>query len=328
MWLKTNSYQQNQQMALLLLLFFPPESPLPAHSLSRKNKQMKTNFTGLAMVATTFLLLIFAACQKDVSNDETIPAGQSKISVYLTDGPTDYQKVLVDIRAIDIKIDTCRRHEDDDHDGPGCDDDHDSLSSRCEVWQSININPGVYDLLTLRNGLDTLLASGFIYSGKIQRIKVTLGTNNSVVVDSVSYPLRLLNNQNFVFVNLHREHLEIISASNFNLYLDFDLARSIRYLGGQYWLKPVLKPFGRHSTGEIEGKVRPVNAYGTIKAFNATDTAFARPEDEGEFKIRGLREGTYSLFIDGINGYRDTTINNIIVRRRDDTELGTIRLSR
>jgi hypothetical protein len=287
---------------------------------------MKTNFKGLTIMAAAALLLFFAACQKDVSSTDNIPAGQSKLSVYLVDGPTDYQQVLVDIRAIEIKIDTCRRHGDDDHDGPGCDDDHDSLSSRCEVWQSININPGVYDLLTLRNGVDTLLASGFIFNGKIERIKIILGTNNSVVVDSVSHPLRLQNNQNFVYVNIHREHLDDISSSNFRLFLDFDLNRSIRYTGGEYWLKPVLKPFGRHSTGEIEGKIRPVHSYGTIKAWNATDTAFARPEDEGEFKIRGLRAGTYSLFIDGINGYRDTTISNIVVRQNEDTKLGTIQL--
>ena len=64
-----------------------------------------------------------------------------------------------------------------------------------------------------------------------------------------------------------------------------------------------------------------------IKAFNATDTAFARPENEGEFKIRGLKGGTYSLFIDGINGYRDTTITNISVTSNKETDLGTIRLT-
>lgn len=272
-------------------------------------------------------MLFFYACQKEVSNSGSIPAGKTKLSVYLMDGPTDYQKVLVEIQAIDIKIDTCRRQHDDDHDGPGCDDDRDSISSRCEIWQSLAIRPGVYDLLTLRNGVDTLLASGFIYNGKIERIKITLGNNNSVLVDSVSHLLHLQNNQHVVFVNIHREHLDSISSNNFNLFLDFDLNRSIKYINGEYWLKPSLKPFGRHSTGEIEGKVRPVHSFGMIKAYNATDTAFAMPESEGEFKIRGLRDGTYSLFIDGINGYRDTTINNITVQRNRETELGTIRLT-
>jgi hypothetical protein len=281
----------------------------------------------LSVTAIALSLFLFS-CQKEVATNDVIPQGQNKISIFLTDGPLDFQKVLVDIQRIEIKLDTCRRNSDDDHDQPGCDDDHDQHNSHCEIWDTLSINPGVYDLLKLRNGVDTLLASGFILNGKILRIKFTLGNNNSVVVDSVSYPLQLQNNQNFVYVNIKREHLDSISSNNFNLYLDFDLARSIKFNNGRYTLKPVLKPFGRHSSGEIEGKVRPVHSFGLIKAFNAIDTAFARPEDEGEFKIRGLRSGTYSLFIDGINGYRDTTINNIQVSRNRETDIGTIRLSR
>ena len=285
----------------------------------------KSLFYPLFILALT---LFFYSCRKEGSFSESNnQAGKTKLSVFLTDGPNDFQKVLVDIQRIEVKIDTCRRHEDDDHDGPGCDDDHDSLGSHCEIWDTLDIHPGVYDLLTLRNGVDTLLASGFLLNGKIERIKLTLGNNNSVMVDSMVHPLHLLNNQHFVFVNIHKEHLDSISSNNFRLFLDFDLSRSIKLIGGQYWLKPFLKPFGKHSSGEIEGKVRPVHSFGIIKAFNNTDTAFARPEDEGEFKIRGLKEGTYSLFIDGINGYRDTTINNIQVRRAREIDLGTIRLS-
>jgi Domain of unknown function (DUF4382) len=271
--------------------------------------------------------LFFYACQKEASSGgNTIPAGKTQLSVFLTDGPLDFQKVLVDIQRIEVKIDTCRHNGDDDHDGPGCDDDHDSLSSHCEIWDTLNIHPGIYDLLKLRNGTDTLLASGFILHGKIERIKITLGNNNSVMVDSITHQLHLFNNQHSLYVNIHREHLDSISSNNFKLFLDFDLSRSIKLIGSEYWLKPVLKPFGEHSSGEIEGKVRPVHSFGTIKAFNATDTAFARPEDEGEFKIRGLRDGIYSLFIDGINGYRDTTITNISVIRGRETNLGTIQL--
>ena len=288
---------------------------------------MKTRFSAFAVILSALVsLLFFYSCQKEIAGN-AIPAGKTKLAVFLTDGPTDYQQVLVDIQRIDIKIDTCRRNEDDDHDGHGCDDDHDSLNNHCEIWQNLSINPGVYDLLKLRNGLDTLLASGFLYNGKIERIKITLGTNNSVMVDSVIHPLHLVNNQNYVYVNIHREHLDSISSNNFNLFLDFDLARSIKIKNGAYWLKPKLKPFGKHSTGEIEGKIRPVHSFGTIYAFNSTDTAYARPEHEGEFKIRGLREGNYSLFIDGINGYRDTTIMNIHVLRSREVDLGTIRLS-
>jgi Domain of unknown function (DUF4382) len=293
-----------------------------------KFKFMK-KLTGLFLSVSLVVVasILFYSCQKEMSaDDDGIPGNMNKFSVYLTDGPTDYQQVLIDIQQIAVKLDICRRNSDDDKEHHGCDDDHDSLNVTCQIWDTLNINAGVYDLLKLRNGLDTLLASGFILNGKIERIKITLGNNNSVLVDSISHPLNLINNQNFVFLNIKREHLDSLSSNNLQLYLDFNLQRSIVYANGKYWLKPVLKPFGRHSSGEIEGKIRPVRSHGLIKAYNATDTAFARPWDEGEFKIRGLKEGTYSLFIDGINGYKDSTITNITVRRNRETELGTIQL--
>ncbi len=269
--------------------------------------------------------VLFFACQKDV-NESNVPPGQVKYSVYLTDGPADYGHVYIDVQKVEVKLDTCRRNSDEDHDRPGCDDDHDSVV-QCNVWQTLNINAGVYDLLQLRNGADTLLASGLAVNGKIERIKVTLGTNNSVVVDSVSYPLQLVNNQSFVFINIHREYLDSVSANDLQFFLDFDIMRSVRNFSGGYWLKPVIKPFGRHSTGEIEGKVRPVFTHGLIKAFNATDTAYAWPWwDQGKFKIRGLRPGSYSVLIDGINGYGDSTITNVEVRRYDKTDIGTVQL--
>ncbi len=278
----------------------------------------------LPFVVIMSVTIVFLACQKEIS-----PGGSSKtkFSVFLTDGPLDFQKVLIDIQGILVKVDTCRSEEDEDHDEQGDDDDHDSIENHCEIWDTLPVNPGVYDLLKLRNGTDTLLASGFILHGKILRIKFILGNNNSVVVDSVTYPLHLVDSQHFVYVNIHREHLDALSTTNFNLYLDFDLARSIRYVNGMYWLKPVLKPFSHHAFGEIEGMVRPVHSFDDIKAFNATDTAFAWPEDEGEFKIVGLHPGTYSLWVQGINGYHDTTIHNISVQSGRETDVGTITLS-
>lgn len=290
-------------------------------------KKLKGILLPVAIILSTIIL--FYSCQKEVTVNNDVPPGMNKIAVYLTDGPTDYQNVFIDIQQIAIKLDTCGHNSDPDHDHPGCDDHHDSLSSRCQFWDTLNINAGVYDLMTLRNGLDTLLASGFILNGKIERIRITLGTNNSVVVDNVTYPLLLLNGMNSVYVNIRREHLDFISSNSLRFYLDFDLDCSIIYNNGKYWLKPILKPFGRHSSGSIEGKIRPSHSHGLVKAYNATDTAWAWPWwEEGKFKIRGLHEGTYSLFIDGKNGYRDTTINNITVQRAQETDIGVIQLQR
>ncbi len=288
----------------------------------------------ISLSGVILITLFVISCQKDVSGDRgIIPSGQSKLSVYLTDGPNDFQEVLIDIQAIYVKVDTCEkngRHDNDrdDHD-EHCDDYKDTLDVDCDIWDTLQIRPGVYDLLQLQNGVDTLLASGYIPNGRVEKIKFVLGTNNSVVVDNVVHPLLLKDNKNYVYIKIKHEDIDSITSGNFNLYLDFDLTRSIRFHNGNYTLKPVLKPFGHHSYGEIEGKVRPVNSHGEIKAYNSTDTFYARPNhDEGEFKIRGLKEGTYSLFVDGINGYRDTLINDIKVRRGKETELGTILLKK
>lgn len=280
----------------------------------------------------TFLSLaavvIFFACKKEISGsgNMTIPPGKTNLSVMLTDGPTNYQKVLIDIQSIEVKVDTCMHNWDSDHVDHGDDDWHDFMSSHCQYWDTLSINAGIYDLLTLRNGVNALLANGFLINGKIERIKFTLGTRDSVMVDSVMHVLNLINNMDFVFINVGRQQLDSLSSNNFQLYLDFDLARSIIFFGGQYWLKPVLRPFGTHTTGEIEGRITPPHSFGIIKAYNATDTAFAWPEDHGEFEIRGLKPDTYTLLIPGANGYKDSTMNNIVVQQGKATQVGTITL--
>ncbi|WP_204326507.1 hypothetical protein, partial [Stenotrophomonas maltophilia] len=53
------------------------------------------------------------------------------------------------------------------------------------VWEDLNVKSGVYDILSLRNGVDTLLASKTVVKGSIRLIRIDIGTNNSLVKDSV-----------------------------------------------------------------------------------------------------------------------------------------------
>jgi hypothetical protein len=52
------------------------------------------------------------------------------------------------------------------------------------------------------------------------------------------------------------------------------------------------------------------------------------PNPEGYFKMRGLKEGNYSLLVNGSNGYGDTTINNINISNGKETSLGLITLKK
>jgi hypothetical protein len=286
------------------------------------------NYAALLFFSVIGLLFCLNACQKQVS-DTLANNDEKKLSIYLTDDPCQYDSVFIDIRYVEVKIDTSKAHEDDDHHGDNDDDGDDDHSHHDAYgkWDTLAIRPGVYNILKLRNGLDTLLATGNIPAGKIRKIRITLGTNNSLVKAGVTYPLNLLpGTNNYVYVKIHSEDEDDDIAGQSAIWLDFDVCGSIRFNGNQYYLKPFFKVFSMKKFGEIEGKVFPRIALPFVKVFNSVDSGFAIPENNGEYKIRGLREGTYSIKFKGSNGYLDTTISNIQVRKGKETQVTNITL--
>jgi hypothetical protein len=88
----------------------------------------------------------------------------------------------------------------------------------------------------------------------------------------------------------------------------------------------VIKFFTVSATASVAGRVTPGAAYPVITVYNSTDTAYALPNKEGYFKIRGLKDGTYSVYINGSNGYIDTTINNVVLAAPKETSIGSVTL--
>ena len=316
---------------------------------------MKASLRSLILPVFIFsLIAFFYACQKEqsVSSNSDIPSGQARFSLFLTDGPYDFQKVMIQIKSIELKIDTCHRFgdkddDDDDRNHSGNDDhrhhhgncdnhdgDHDGdrkdSVGHCEIWVKLQINPGIYDILKLRNGIDTMMGITYIPKGKIKQIRILLGNDNSITSDNITRPLKIRDNKFYVSVNVRNEHLDSISLNNFQIILDFNLAKSIRFENDIFWLRPEICVFAKKNTGSIEGRIRPDSSFGIIKAFNAIDTGYALPdrEHEGNFKIRGLREGIYTVWIDGINNYKDSTIYNVKVYPKKETDLGRIVLKK
>jgi Domain of unknown function (DUF4382) len=290
-------------------------------------KNVKTTFAWLTLLFIGVAIFI-GACQKQL-DEPTNNSDTRKLSIFLTDDPCNFDSLFVDIRFVEVKIDTSKRHRDDDHHGDDDDDGdddhhhHDSFG----FWDTLSINAGVYNILKLRNGLDTLLASGNIPAGKIRKIRITLGTNNSIVVGGVSHTLLLLSGtNNYVYVKIHKDDEDDDISNQSAIWLDFDVCKSIRISGGQYFLKPFFKTFAMKKSGRVEGKVLPRVAIPFVKIFNATDSGFALPENDGKYKIRGLKTGVYQITFYGHNGYFDTTISNINVQRGRETDVQTITL--
>ncbi len=300
---------------------------------TQKNFRLKTFAT--AFTLGIFSLIIgLSSCKKE---NFLTDAGTQLVTVKMNDGPiTDLTNVWIDIQYVEVKIDTAdargHHHDDDfygkDEDG---DDDHKGGHDEYGYWDTLAITPGTYDILALRNGLDTTLAKNQrLPKGRIHKVRMTLGTNSAVSKDSgvTRIPLQNCSNSPYAYVLLKEEHLDEHGVDQFEINLDFDLMNSIKEDKGGYCLKPVIKPYSKKSSGKIEGIVMPADALAIPMAFNGTDTAYAKPDEDGEFKICGLKPGTYTVKFNPSNGYLDKTITGVVVTPGAENDLGTITLTK
>lgn len=166
------------------------------------------NFTLVLLVSA--LALTINGCKKD-SSDET-----TSLKIRLTDNPYNATEVNVDIREVRVNL-----HDDDNG------------------WVSLNTDQGIYNLLDLQNGVDTILAQGIIPTGTLKEVRFVLGDDNSIMIDNTLYPLTIPSgSESGLKIKLNKR----LNAHFDSLLIDFDAALSILQTGtGEYKLKPVLK---------------------------------------------------------------------------------------
>ena len=169
---------------------------------------MKTNHLMLCLILLTGAIT-FYSCSKDNAS------GTSNLRVRLTDAPAAYDEVNVDIKEVRVNFR-------DDSTG----------------WVALNTNAAVYDLLQLQNGVDTLLATGTVQSGILKEVRLILGSNNTIVVGGVSYPLTIPGGEESGLKIKVGKH---IAAGIDSILVDFDAALSVKEEGGSYKLRPVIK---------------------------------------------------------------------------------------
>src|SRR5579884_459938 len=101
----------------------------------------------LGYIGIIFSSVVYTACHKD-----TVPIPENtkaQYNMYLTDAPANYQQVNVNIIGAQV------------HSVAG--------------WTSLNVQPGIYNLLSLSNGNNILLASGKVTTGPVSQIQLLLG---------------------------------------------------------------------------------------------------------------------------------------------------------
>lgn len=249
-------------------------------------------------------LLTWISCSKNADS-----SANATMSVYLVDAPAAYDKVYLDIQSVQVKG---------------------STDASEDNWQTLNIGrKGIYNLLDFKNGLDTLLGTIVLPAGRINQIRLVLGSNNSVVIGGVVYPLSTPSaQQSGLKLNVKAD---LVAGVNYRLWIDFDAARSIVQTGaGTYILKPVIRTFTQAESGAINGVVLPVAAKGWVFAIaNISDTISSTPADlvTGAYMLRGIPAGSYKVAFRATAGtYRDTTFTNVMVTNGASTNVGTVTL--
>ncbi|BAX82689.1 DUF4382 domain-containing protein [Labilibaculum antarcticum] len=254
----------------------------------------------LSAITLVILSLIFIQCSDDNVNLTT------PVKIRLTDAPAQYDKVNIDIQAIQF-------HSSND-------------DTKESGWQEMDLlNAGIYDLLEFNNGLDTLLVDQDMPSGTVSQMRLILGENNSVVIDGVPYVLDTPSAQTSGLK--FQIHDDFIAGIEYELWIDFDAARSIVETGnGKYKLKPVIRTFNEATSGVISGSINPAEALPTIHAIIGLDTTSTIAEANGDFMIKGLQSGIYKLDLMPIDGYTEKEIEGIEVNNGAVTDAGTIEI--
>src|SRR4030095_7725332 len=172
---------------------------------------MKKYFS-LVILAAFFSFLIISCSDKSDT-----PGGNAKLEVRLTDDPAAYDEVNIDIVGIEDNV----------------------TGDSANGWQTLaGVNTGVYNLLDLVNDKDTLLANADIPSGRLHQIRLKLGSDNSIVLNGVTYPLEAPSSQQSgLKLNVQQD---VTAGVLYTLLLDFEAARSIVVTGNnKFILKPV-----------------------------------------------------------------------------------------
>lgn len=242
------------------------------------------------------ILAVMVACDK---NDD--PKENPVFTVKLTDAPAGYDAVNVEILYMEANM------------GNG--------------WVEYPVvNPGVYNLLDFTNG-NTLLLIGntTVEPGVMTELRLILGTNNSVVIDDISYELQTPSGQTSGYkIKMDQQPLEL--GGLYRLVLDFDLSESVHPTGnGKYMLKPVIRGYLETAIGSIAGMIAPPPGAYYVEALNPNDTCGTFIDYvTGDFLIATAMPGTYNVTFYANPGFSNKVIGGVVVLAGNITQMGVV----
>lgn len=240
--------------------------------------------------------IAFNACSSDSDNN-----GKYAYKVRMTDAPGPYDEVNIDLQAVEV------------------------IGSNGQTI-TLNTTAGIYNLLTLSNGVSTLIASSSLGDVKASQIRLLLGTNNTVRLNGISYPLDTPSaDQSGLKINVTQTLLENVENE---ILIDFDANTSVVETGvGTYKLKPVLRTIVATTAGAIKGTITSIGTKAMVTATSASNVVYSSNVNAaGQFQISGLPAGTYSFTATPAFPALPVTQVNVTVTAATTTNIGSVNL--
>ena len=250
------------------------------------------------------LMILFIAVATGIAtiscnNDST--AKSYPYNVRMTDAPGPYQKVNIDLQAVEI-------------------------TGNAGQTVTLNTTAGIYNLLDLANGVNKLIATSTLSDAQVNQIRLVLGPNNTVVVGGVTYPLSTPSAEQSGLKLLINQTLQADIQNE--IMIDFDANVSVIETGnGTYKLKPVLKTVVTAISGKINGSITPIGTLATVTATSSAGVVYSSSVNTlGLFQIVGILPGTYTFTVTPLLPLLPVTRTNVVVTAGVPTNVGVIAL--
>jgi hypothetical protein len=244
------------------------------------------------LLSTIVLLMTMNACNKSTTN--------YPMNVKMTDGPGPYSAVNIDLQQVEV-----------------------ITNDSAKIL--INVKAGIYNLLDLTNGLDTLIATASMTNPNISQIRLILGANNTVVLNGVTYPLSTPSaDQSGLKVQVRQT---LLAGVENVVLIDFDADKSIVETGNNtFKLKPVIRTVEVNITGSIKGNITPVGSLAIVTAVSSAGLSYSSyvSKFNGEFKLSGIPPGVYTVTITPTLPLAPVIKTNVVVTTGVSTSVGTI----
>lgn len=262
------------------------------HKTTLKHHFMKRIiiFVCTGLMASTLL----TSCTDEAANNA---AGTFKVK--MTDAPGDYAALNIEITSVDAY-----------HENQG--------------WVNLSNQTTSLNVLSLTNGSEITLANtAQVQAGLYTRLRIRYAPQASITLQNSAGSLQagFIGGVNETEIIIHQE---INAQTGVDLLLDFNVAQSVIETSGQYIIDPVITVITDPNTG-IKGQVKGAS-HAAVKLDNAMLHYSTYITASGEFLIRGVEPGIYTLTIFPQEAAQPTIINNVTISDGEIHSMGNIQL--